>query len=92
MKRLVAVSVVVCVLLIATAYAQNTGMAPAASSGLKDAFAGKFLIGTAGDIPKGYSEAELANIRPYRRRNRSVLPVNYGYRNGGFYHGFQRHR
>jgi len=31
--------------------------------GLKDAFAGKFLIGTAGDVPRGYSEAELANIK-----------------------------
>ena len=31
--------------------------------GLKDAYAGKFLIGCAGDIPARYSEAELANIR-----------------------------
>lgn len=31
--------------------------------GLKDAYAGKFLIGAAGDIPRGYSEAELANIK-----------------------------
>ncbi|MGH7972281.1 MAG: endo-1,4-beta-xylanase, partial [Limisphaerales bacterium] len=31
--------------------------------GLKDAFAGKFLIGCAGDLPRGYSEAELANIK-----------------------------
>ena len=26
-------------------------------------YAGKFLIGTAGDVPRGYSEAELANIK-----------------------------
>jgi len=31
--------------------------------GLKDAYAGKFLIGAAGDLPRGYSEAELANIK-----------------------------
>ncbi|HHY85984.1 MAG TPA: endo-1,4-beta-xylanase [Verrucomicrobia bacterium] len=41
---------------------------PAGSSGamigLKDAFAGRFLIGTAGDL-RGYSEAELANIRTH---------------------------
>ena len=37
--------------------------APAASIGLKDAYKGKFLIGTAGDIPGRYSEAELANIK-----------------------------
>jgi len=30
--------------------------------GLKEVYAGKFLIGTAGDL-KGYSEAELANIK-----------------------------
>jgi endo-1,4-beta-xylanase len=31
--------------------------------GLKDAYAKKFLIGTAGDVPRGYSAAELANIK-----------------------------
>ncbi len=31
--------------------------------GLKDVYAKKFLIGTAGDIPRGYSAAELANIK-----------------------------
>jgi endo-1,4-beta-xylanase len=31
--------------------------------GLKDAYAGKFLVGCAGDIPGRYSEAELANIK-----------------------------
>ena len=41
---------------------------PEAAKGLKDAYAGKFLIGTAGDVRPGsgrggYSEAELANIK-----------------------------
>lgn len=42
------------------------GQSEAASApliGLKDAYAGKYLIGTAGDIPGRYSEAELANIK-----------------------------
>jgi endo-1,4-beta-xylanase len=51
--------------------ANSNGAAPApipersasVTSGLKDAFAGKFLIGCAGDLPRGYSEAELANIK-----------------------------
>ncbi len=34
-----------------------------APAGLKDAYAGKFLIGTAGDLPGRYSDAELANIK-----------------------------
>ena len=34
----------------------------AESIGLKDAFKGKFLIGTAGDLPGGFNEAELANV------------------------------
>jgi len=37
--------------------------ATAATIGLKDAYKGKFLIGTAGDLPGGYNEAELANIK-----------------------------
>lgn len=37
--------------------------AASGSMSLKDAFAGKFLIGCAGDVPGRYSEAELANIR-----------------------------
>jgi len=35
----------------------------AATQGLKDVYKGKFLIGTAGDLPRGYSEIELANIK-----------------------------
>ena len=54
-----------CTLLVATGYGQDAGSTkpPAALIGLKDAYAGKFLIGTAGDVPRGYSEAELANIK-----------------------------
>jgi endo-1,4-beta-xylanase len=36
---------------------------PATLKGLKDVYADKFLIGTAGDIPRGYSDIELANIK-----------------------------
>ena len=43
---------------VSTKEAQNKG-----PMGLKDAYAGKFLIGTAGDLPGRYSEAELANIK-----------------------------
>jgi endo-1,4-beta-xylanase len=52
-----------------TVYGQNNvdtnkpAASPAPSMGLKDAYAGKFLIGCAGDIPGRYSEAELANIK-----------------------------
>jgi len=54
----------------AIVYAQNTGdtgtataIVSAASMGLNDAYAGKFLIGAAGDIPNRYTESELANIK-----------------------------
>jgi endo-1,4-beta-xylanase len=43
--------------------APATATATAATIGLKDAYKGKFLIGTAGDLPSGYNEAELANIK-----------------------------
>lgn len=50
-------------LLAATAYGQNNpDSKPAPTKGLKDAYAGKFLIGCAGDL-RGYSDAELANIK-----------------------------
>ena len=68
-NRIVASSSIACVVLAAAAFGQNVGdtnkpAAPAAPSmGLKDAFAGKFLIGCAGDVPRGYSDAEQANIK-----------------------------
>jgi endo-1,4-beta-xylanase len=68
MKRIDALGLSLCVILTATVFAQNTGdtgtaTVTTASIGLKDAYAGKFLIGAAGDIPKRYSENELANIK-----------------------------
>ena len=57
---------IACAMFATTALAQNndeTTAAAAPSIGLKDAFAGKFLIGCAGDVPRGYSEAEQANIK-----------------------------
>ncbi len=67
-NRIVVSSSIACVVLAAAAWGQNAGdtnkPAPAAPTmGLKDAYAGKFLIGCAGDVPRGYSEAELANIK-----------------------------
>jgi endo-1,4-beta-xylanase len=56
-------SLVVCAVVAVTAYGQNdTGTA--SSKTLKDAYAGKFLIGAAGDL-RGYSEVELANIKAH---------------------------
>jgi endo-1,4-beta-xylanase len=70
MNRLVMSSLIVCAILAATVCGQNNSAAgpaaataSAASKGLKDAYAGRFLIGAAGDIPRRYSEAELANIK-----------------------------
>ena len=67
MKRHVILSLIVCMTMAAGACAQDTGSATgtadAAAMGLKDAYAGKFLIGAAGDIPNRYSESELANIK-----------------------------
>jgi endo-1,4-beta-xylanase len=65
MKKQTISALLACTLLAATGYGQNTASnnPPVATIGLKDAYAGKFLIGTAGDVPRGYSEAELANIK-----------------------------
>jgi endo-1,4-beta-xylanase len=59
---------VICALAAATAQSQSNGetnapTAPPPALGLKDAYAGKFLIGAAGDLPGGYSSVELANIK-----------------------------
>jgi len=60
-------SLIVCATLVTNLHAQtggtNAAAAPAPLVGLKDAFAGKFLIGTAADVPRGFSAAELANIK-----------------------------
>jgi endo-1,4-beta-xylanase len=70
MKRIVAGNLIACAIWATTVCGQNAGdtatpaTPPAAPTmGLKDAYAGKFLIGTAGDLPRGYSAAELANIK-----------------------------
>jgi len=65
MKKHIISALLTGTLFVATGYGQNAAdtNAPVATIGLKDAFAGKFLIGTAGDVPRGYSEAELANIK-----------------------------
>ena len=65
MNRFFVSGLIVCAILATTVCGQNNGDTQSMTSkGLKDAYAGKFLIGTAGDIPRGYSEDELANIRP----------------------------
>lgn len=67
-NRFLVFGLIACATWAATAYGQNNDDSPkpttepTVSIGLKDAFAGKFLIGAAGDL-RGYSEAELANIR-----------------------------
>jgi endo-1,4-beta-xylanase len=69
MNRCIVSGLIVCAMLATSVFGQDTGApepaaaaGPAASMGLKDAYAGKFLIGCAGDL-RGYSEAELANIK-----------------------------
>ena len=67
MNRYLVPGLIVCTVLAATVCGQNDGDAKPttilqASMGLKDAYAGKFLIGAAGDL-RGYSDAELANIK-----------------------------
>jgi endo-1,4-beta-xylanase len=65
MKKHTISALLTCTLLVTTGYGQNAAGTnpPVATTGLKDAFAGKFLVGTAGDVPRGYSEVELANIK-----------------------------
>jgi endo-1,4-beta-xylanase len=72
-KRLTVLFLLACAVLAVTVYGQDTdgtpssatqAAVPATSSsiGLKDAYAGKFLIGCCAEA-RGYSEAELANIK-----------------------------
>jgi endo-1,4-beta-xylanase len=66
-NRLVISSLIACTILSATIYSQNSAdtrpAAPGPAIGIKDAYAGKFLIGAAGDLPRGYTDVELANIK-----------------------------
>src|SRR5436190_15172033 len=71
-KRFTVSGLLACAVAVATVYGQDNGDAskttqvapqPASPSiGLKDAYAGKFLIGCCAEA-RGYSEAELANIK-----------------------------
>ncbi|MBN2012221.1 endo-1,4-beta-xylanase [candidate division KSB1 bacterium] len=61
MKKNAIVSVVLCAIVAATAYGQ-TNIDATSITALKDVYAGKFLVGAAGDL-KDYSDAELANIK-----------------------------
>jgi endo-1,4-beta-xylanase len=66
MNRIVISNLIACAILATTVCAQDNAAAPAAAAptvGLKDAYAGKFLIGCAGDLPGRYSAAELASIK-----------------------------
>jgi endo-1,4-beta-xylanase len=67
MNRLVVLSLMVCAILAIAVLGLSIddtkpATAPAASVGLKNAYAGKFLIGTASDLAN-FSDAELANIK-----------------------------
>lgn len=63
MNRKLIPGLIVCAMVAVTVYGQNnTDTVSAASKALKDAYAGTFLIGAAGDL-RGYSDAELANIK-----------------------------
>ncbi|MBN2708118.1 MAG: endo-1,4-beta-xylanase [Calditrichaceae bacterium] len=61
MNRNVIVNFILCAIVAVTVYGQND-TDTTSSKALKEVYAGKFLIGTAGDL-KGYSDAELANIK-----------------------------
>ena len=70
-KRFAVFGLLACAIVAVTVYGQDNGdpakTTPASqptspSIGLKDAYAGKFLIGCSAEA-RGYSEAELANIK-----------------------------
>ena len=61
--RIMLFSFIVSALATVTVYAQNNTNTESLKA-LKDVYAGKFLMGTAGDL-RGYSDAELANIKKH---------------------------
>jgi endo-1,4-beta-xylanase len=65
-KRYLVPGLILCAILAITVYGQNNDEAKSAATpaaiGLKDAYAGSFLIGATGDL-RGYSDAEWANIK-----------------------------
>ncbi|MEN6427389.1 MAG: endo-1,4-beta-xylanase [Phycisphaerales bacterium] len=64
MSRSLLLGLIVCMVFAASGYGQSQSDPGAASAGLKDAYAGKFLIGAAGDLGR-YSDEELANIKTH---------------------------
>lgn len=62
MKKMMLSSLVACMLASFSSLGQTT-QPTTKPVGLKDAYAGKFLIGCAGDVPRGYSDVELAHIK-----------------------------
>jgi len=65
MNRMVVAVLIASAILAVAVFGQKSSdatTAPATSVGLKDAYAGKFLIGTAADLGN-FSEVELANIK-----------------------------
>ncbi|MEJ2628726.1 MAG: endo-1,4-beta-xylanase, partial [bacterium] len=63
MNRNVIVNFILCTIVAVNVYGQDD-MDTISSKALKEVYAGKFLIGTAGDL-RAYSNAELANIRKH---------------------------
>ena len=63
MNRNVIVNFILCTIVAVNVYGQDD-MDTISSKALKEVYAGKFLIGTAGDL-RAYSHAELANIRKH---------------------------
>jgi endo-1,4-beta-xylanase len=63
MNRKLMPGLIVCAIVAATVYGQNDAdTASSTSKALKNAYAGTFLMGAAGDLRR-YSDAELANIK-----------------------------
>jgi endo-1,4-beta-xylanase len=71
MRTNIALGLIACLMMTPIVRGQNSSdpVEPAPTSsptlGLKDAYAGKFLIGCAGEVPGRYSPEELANIKTH---------------------------
>ncbi len=64
-NRLFLTGLMTCAMLAGSVFAQAEAEKKVVEPGMKDVYAGKFLIGTAGDLPGRYSEAELANVKTH---------------------------
>lgn len=60
MKKSLAIGLIVCAMAVVVCAQED---AKPVSTGLMKAYEGKFLIGTAGDLPGRYSEKELASVK-----------------------------